>query len=573
MIFYDPDKWVPGKGKNHPAHPVFFPEEHPCLPAARMVNGTRLSGCRKIAGRLLSRLARMKVETIFHRATNRYFFLYLTMMSQLPNLLIVDDSPENLELLEAIVKHKKIKARVIRALSGDQALEKIQKIDLALAILDVEMPGMNGYELALQINKSGANDKVPIIFLTANHISELDIFKGYDKGAVDYIVKPFDDRILVSKINVFLDLFNYKQEIIRDSALLKQSALELAQANAALKKSEEKYRTVADYTYDWEYWTGLHGEVIYMSPSAEKITGHSIEAFIHDPALIDKIVFDADRELWESHKKEEHHCTPGDTNPEICFRIVNKNGKIHWVDHVCRRIFSGRKCLGIRASNRDITEKVDIEGELFNVTVKVEERERNRFAGELHDGLGPLLSTIKLYFQWLAETHDPAKAKLITEKGNNNIEKAIQTTREVAQGLSSIMLSKYGFVDAVLNFIKSINDVQKLSINLNFNTKARFNPLRETTLYRITTELINNTIKYAGAAHVNISYFYSAEKNRISLKYTDDGVGFDLSLVEKRKDGLGLLNIHQRIMLIRGVITINTAPGKGLVIYIEMPLG
>jgi PAS domain S-box-containing protein len=489
-----------------------------------------------------------------------------------PNLLIVDDSPENLELLDAIIQKKKIKANVIRALSGQMAIEKIREINLALAILDVEMPGMNGYELASRINEARTNDKVPIIFLTAKYLSGADISKGYDAGAVDYILKPFNDRILVSKINVFLDLFNYKQEILRDAALLKQSSLELAQSNQALTKSEEKYRTVADYTYDWEYWTGRDGRVIYMSPAAEKITGHSIEEFIEDPALIDNIVFGEDKELWESHKKEEHNCGPGETAPEVSFRVVTSGGNIRWIVHVCRRIYSDGKCLGTRASNRDITEKAAIEGELFNVTVEVEERERNRFAGELHDGLGPLLSTIKLYFQWLAETDDTVKKKLITEKGNNNIEKAIQTTREVSQGLSSVILSKYGYVDAVLSFIKSINDMQKLSIDLNFNTKARFNTLREAALYRITTELINNTLKYAKATHVNISYFYSQEKNRISFTYTDDGVGFDLALVEKSKDSLGLLNIQQRIMLIRGVITIKTAPGKGLEIYIQMPL-
>jgi len=494
-------------------------------------------------------------------------------MSNLPNLLIVDDSVDNLYLIEATIRRMKIKANVIQALSGQTAIEKIHEIDLALAILDVEMPGMNGYELASKINQARPIDKVPIIFLSAYYLTETDISKGYDNGAVDYIVKPFNDRILVSKINVFLDLFNYKQEIIRDAVLLKQSALELAQSNTALKKSEEKYRTVADYTYDWEYWTGLDAQVIYMSPAVEKITGYSIDEFVKDLTLIDNIVFDDDKALWDLHKKEEHNFGYGETVSEISFRVVTKGGNVRWIDHTCRRIYSDGKCLGIRASNRDITEKVNIEGELFNVTVEVEERERNRFAGELHDSLGPLLSTIKLYFQWLAETDDPAKEKLITEKGNKNIDKAIQTTREVAQGLSSVMLSKYGYVDAVLNFIKSINDTQKLSINLSFNTKARFNSIRETTLYRITTELINNTLKYAMATHVNISYFYSHKKTRINFTYIDNGIGFDMALVEKRKDGLGLLNIQQRIMLIRGIITIKTAVGKGFEINIEMPLG
>ncbi len=493
-------------------------------------------------------------------------------MNPLPTLLFVDDSPANLELLEAIIRRKKVKANVISALSGKLALEKTREVDLALAILDVRMNGMDGYELAIKLNENRPDDKVPIIFLTANYTSETEIFEGYNMGAVDYLFKPFNELILVSKINIFLDLFNHKQTILRDATLLKQSARELALANMALKKSEEKYRTVADYTYDWEYWTGINGQVIYMSPAAENITGYSIEEFINQAGLIDEIVLDADKERWESHKNEEHGCNPGESAREISFRMVNKNGNIHWIDHVCRRIFSDGKCLGIRASNRDITEKVGIECELFNVTIEVEERERNRFAAELHDGLGPLISTIKLYFQWLAETNDPAKARLIAEKGNSNIDKAIQTIREVSRGLSSIILTKYGYVDAVLNFAKSINDMRKISVTMDFNTKTRFDHLRETTLYRITTELINNTLKYAEATQIKISCIYLREKNRIRFRYTDNGIGFDLSLVEKRKDGLGLLNIQQRIMLIRGLITIKTAPGKGLEIYIEMPL-
>ena len=111
-------------------------------------------------------------------------------MTNLPNLLIVDDSVDNLDLLDAIIRKKKIKANVIRALSGHMAIEKIHGIDLALAILDVEMPGMNGYELALKINQSRLNQNVPIIFLTARYLSETDISRGYDNGAVDYILKP-----------------------------------------------------------------------------------------------------------------------------------------------------------------------------------------------------------------------------------------------------------------------------------------------------------------------------------------------------------------------------------------------
>jgi PAS domain S-box-containing protein len=165
-------------------------------------------------------------------------------MKHLPNLLIVDDTRENLFLLE--VATREIKVNLIKALSGSEALQKTRGIKLALAIIDIRMPGMNGYELALKMNEERSDDKVPIIFLTANPINEIEVFKGYDTGAVDYISKPVHYHILTSKINVFLDLFNQKQTIIRDAALLKESADELTMANTALKKSEEKYTKLYD---------------------------------------------------------------------------------------------------------------------------------------------------------------------------------------------------------------------------------------------------------------------------------------------------------------------------------------
>jgi signal transduction histidine kinase len=254
------------------------------------------------------------------------------------------------------------------------------------------------------------------------------------------------------------------------------------------------------------------------------------------------------------------------------FRIISKEGDIRWIGHTRRNIFDDGQYLGIRVSNRDITEQVKAENELLNVTVEVEELERNHFSGELHDGLGPLLSTIKLYFQWLAETDNPDKIKIITEKGNNNIERAIQTTRDMAHGLSSLNLNDYGYVDAVLSFTQNINDTQKLTIDFIFNTEERFGNLLEITLYRITTELINNTLKYAKATHVGIEYNYDQEKNVITFTYSDNGIGFDLAALKKTNSGLGLLNIQQRIRIIRGTLNIETGHGLGMKVYIKLPV-
>ena len=109
-------------------------------------------------------------------------------MKSLPNILIVDDDNDNLFLLQSILSSPEV--NLIEALSGSDALKKIHGIELALAILDIKMPEMNGYELALKINTDRLEEKVPIIFLTASYYNDLDISKGYDSGAVDYIIKP-----------------------------------------------------------------------------------------------------------------------------------------------------------------------------------------------------------------------------------------------------------------------------------------------------------------------------------------------------------------------------------------------
>jgi PAS domain S-box-containing protein len=142
-------------------------------------------------------------------------------MSHLPNILIVDDTVDNLFLLESIIR--KLKVNLIQADSGGEALKKIKGIELALAILDVRMPGMDGYELAVKINEERSNEKIPVIFLTASDINENEVFNGYNSGAVDYISKPFNNHILLCKINVFLDLFNQRKTIARDAELLKEA--------------------------------------------------------------------------------------------------------------------------------------------------------------------------------------------------------------------------------------------------------------------------------------------------------------------------------------------------------------
>ena len=194
-------------------------------------------------------------------------------MNSLPNLLIVDDNIVNLAYLEIILK--KLKVNLIKAESGFEAMEIIRDVELALAILDVQMPGMSGFELALKINEEKQGNKVPVIFVTGNHLDEIDVSQGYDSGAVDYIFKPVNKYIILSKVKVFLDLFNQKQIIIQDAELLKKNADELIRVNAALKESDEKSRSYIDNAPDGVIVTDETGKCIEVNQAACKTTGYS----------------------------------------------------------------------------------------------------------------------------------------------------------------------------------------------------------------------------------------------------------------------------------------------------------
>ena len=137
------------------------------------------------------------------------------------SLLIVDDRPENLLALEAILEP--LHLRIVRANSGDEALKAILKEDFAAILLDVQMPGLNGFDTARIIKSRERSRAIPIIFLTAISKEEEYVFKGYEVGAVDYMFKPFNPDVLRSKVSVFVDLYRKQEQLRRQEQLLRES--------------------------------------------------------------------------------------------------------------------------------------------------------------------------------------------------------------------------------------------------------------------------------------------------------------------------------------------------------------
>lgn len=129
------------------------------------------------------------------------------------NVLVVDDRPENLYTMRQLLEAEELDINIVTVESGLLALEKTLEIDFSLILMDVQMPEMNGYETAELLRGSRRTKLIPIIFITANSREENNIFKGYESGAVDYLFKPINSNILISKITVFLNLDRQKKEL------------------------------------------------------------------------------------------------------------------------------------------------------------------------------------------------------------------------------------------------------------------------------------------------------------------------------------------------------------------------
>ncbi len=151
-----------------------------------------------------------------------------------PNILIVDDVAANLMLFKIVLRV--LDVNLIAAESGAEALRKIQGQEIALALLDIQMPEMDGIELARKIQSDNNREIVPIIFITAHERDEYELEKCYAAGAVDFILKPFKKNILLSKAKIFLELYRQKHQIEEQKLKIEQTANEVAEINQTLNK-------------------------------------------------------------------------------------------------------------------------------------------------------------------------------------------------------------------------------------------------------------------------------------------------------------------------------------------------
>jgi PAS domain S-box-containing protein len=187
------------------------------------------------------------------------------------DILIADDRPENLLALEAILEP--LHQRLVRASSGEETLRRLLERDFALILLDVQMPGMNGFETARLIKARERTKYIPIIFLTAISKEEAYVFEGYSVGAVDYLFKPFQPEILRSKVAAFVDLYIRQRNIAAQEALLREGErreMELRHMRE-LWESQARFREVVTSALDAIILFDHSGQITLFNSAAEQM--------------------------------------------------------------------------------------------------------------------------------------------------------------------------------------------------------------------------------------------------------------------------------------------------------------
>jgi len=354
---------------------------------------------------------------------------------------------------------------------------------------------------------------------------------------------------------------NNEKLIIKENKLREK----LASAEEALLSSEKKFQFLFDYSSDEIFLADLKGKFIEVNKRACESLGYSHNELvkmkfsdIKTPKYRELVLPNIQKivEFGKLTYESEHLTKTGELMPvEMKSRIVNYNNEDV-----------------IMSVSRNIAKRKAIEQKMLSMIIETEEKERKRFAADLHDELGPILSTIKLYTDLLKK--DEFK-KISRAEVLHNVDElsdiAIRTAKEISARITPTVLHDFGLATAIQEFCKYINETGVINIKLKtekYYVKTR--SLVETVLYQSTKELINNTIKHASAENITIEL--RSTNNQIVLYYRDDGIGFDVNKQLVLSLGLGLNNIVNKVRTIKGNCDFLSNTGDGLLVVITVKL-
>lgn len=496
-------------------------------------------------------------------------------MDYTPKILIVDDLEVNLLTLEGNLR--RLDAQIFRAQSGQEALIRIQQHDFALIIIDIQMPEMNGYEVAEHIRQGRRNQFTPIIFLTAVYFDQLSVYKGYRTGAVDYITKPFNFEILTSKVKVFLDLDRIKHELI---------------------DSRKQFRDVVQDQIDLICRTDASHNILFANQSMATALGVNAEQITGQP--ITRWMADYDKKKVEAKLKG---INPNKPLAEVLHVLQPSATNQLSVSSIVRALFNDDyELIGYQWVIRDITAEIKAREQLLIAKQKAEDATRYKslfLASMSHETRNPLNSILGM-INLLKETNlseSQHEGLEIMEFSAGKLHKLLNDMLD----LSRIESNKVKIEPALFNLHEELKKLvkslqvqasqqnNKLLIDIAHEVPATIvsDPLR---LSQIISNLLINALKFTKNGTVKLSVSRkNGTKNAIKLKFmvTDNGIGIEANEnvnifdeftqvdtpLARTYGGSGLgLSISSRLCeLMGGKLDYSSIPGKETSFWFTLP--
>ena len=376
----------------------------------------------------------------------------------------------------------------------------------------------------------GKTETFEVVFRLCNAKQEWKWYKGKGK-----ILDRDDDNIPENMVGTLTDITQRKlaEEQIQED-------------EKQIRASEKRWRSLVEQAADEILIHNFTGHIIDANSSACQSLGYN-----HDE-LLGMNVAELDSKYSSSYL-EAFWKKLGPQKSSLSMESIQKrsDGSSFPVEMNLSLIDLEEDQL-ILAVVRDISKRQETERKVLNAVIETEETERKRFAKDLHDSIGPLLSSINLYLSALKETDESEKKQSIIKVSREAVNEALVSIKEISNNLSPHILSDFGLEKAIDSFTQKLQISEQINISFQVeNLNKRLNQQVEVVIYRVVTELIHNTIKHAKAKNIEINL--SREKDELKLIYIDDGIGFDTRKLESGKaKGMGLYNILSRVRSLNG---------------------
>jgi len=504
------------------------------------------------------------------------------------NILAVDDRLENLLTIETILDNAEI--NLVKATSGNEALGLMFDYDFALVLMDVQMPGMDGFETAELMRGSEKTRHIPIIFVTAINKEKKHIFRGYDTGAVDYLFKPIEPEIFQSKINVFIDLYKQRNALEELTLKLENTISELINSREKLRQSEEKYRDIFENANEGIFII-QQGLIKFHNPKTLQILA-SEKTSLLGKTFVDFVYPDFRESLQHGHfdklGKEFH-------DNRISVRVIDENDEIKWVEINSVVInWEGEPALLNFIS--DISERKIAEEEMKRARSLAEQASRTKseflanMSHEIRTPLNGIIGMTELVMMSPLEEDQKERLEAVKFSGESLLD-IINDILDLSKiearklELDFVQFSLRGVIEKVLRPMSSKTSQKNLELILDISNGVPDyyvgDPVR---LRQILFNLIGNAIKFTEKGEIKLEVRLKKESgNNAELEFfiTDTGIGIPSDKMHNlfksfsqadsstsRKfggTGLGLAISKSLVEMMKGTISVDSIADKGSV--------